>query len=295
LFAPDDMSQPETRKFSIEGLPELWVPPAHISENAQYKAAVLVESTLNFRSLRAGLNHSEDRSFTAWLPEHDLAIDWDSPAVSLADNVHLEFGGDPSVGYVTCDYEATADTLKQYLDELMDKLIRNERLKVFYSPAFEMFSSPGDPLEDFLSRVADAALRRVEPELKSLRRKFELQLEQIREAQARKGLSSEGIGLDSLQIRNLQLSESENRLASIFSTLAGTVFGTPEPRQDQDEARDDDLKQDLERMEQEASNALRSLYDEYMTLANEYDIFEIGLQSENIQVLRLALLWAPIE
>jgi len=150
-------------------------------------------------------------------------------------------------------------------------------------------------LEDFLSRVADAALRRVEPELKSLRRKFELQLEQIREAQARKGLSSEGIGLDSLQIRNLQLSESENRLASIFSTLAGTVFGTPEPRQDQDEARDDDLKQDLERMEQEASNALRSLYDEYMTLANEYDIFEIGLQSENIQVLRLALLWAPIE
>lgn len=285
-------------RFRVEGVPELWMGACDEGGGPLgYRAAVLVECTLNFRSLRAGLNHSEDRSFTAWLPEHDLAIDWDMTAVDIADGVHLEFGEDRSIAYIEGSYEASKDTIKQYQDELLDKLIRHERLKVFYSPAFALYSAPGDQLENFLSQVADAALRRVEPELKQLRRRFELQLEQIREAQARKGLRSEVLGLDRLQLQNLQLAASENRLASIFSTLAGTVFGTPEPRhlEEIDEVGDGELEEDLERMEQEASDALRTLYDEYMLLANEYDTFEIGLQSDNIQVLRVALLWVPVE
>jgi len=40
---------------------------------------------------------------------------------------------------------------------------------------------------------------------------------------------------------------------------------------------------------------LRALYDEYLTLANEYDTFEIGLQPENIQVMRCILLWVPVD
>ena len=33
---------------------------------------------------------------------------------------------------------------------------------------------------------------------------------------------------------------------------------------------------------------------QYLALANEYDIFEIGLQADNIQVARRLLLWVPV-
>ncbi|PYT06139.1 MAG: hypothetical protein DMF60_09975 [Acidobacteria bacterium] len=55
-----------------------------------------------------------------------------------------------------------------------------------------------------------------------------------------------------------------------------------------------ELREDLGRIEQEASEALRALYDEYLALANEYDTFEIGLQPDNIQVIRRMLVWVPV-
>jgi hypothetical protein len=242
------------------------------------------------------LNHSEDRSFAAWVPEGQMAIDWDTPAIPL-DGARIGMHPEPGIRYLDGDFQLDKEAFGQYQDELIDRLVRTERLRIFYNPVFGLYSSPGDPLDDFLSLVAEeAALRRVEPELKHLRRRFELQLEQVREAQARKGLRAEGLALERLEITNLRLSESENRLTSIFSTLAGTVFGTTEPRRvERFEQGDAELRDDLERVEREASEALRSLYDEYLTLANEYDLFEIGLQPDNIQMTRLALLWAPVE
>jgi hypothetical protein len=290
------MSEPQ--RFRIEGVAELWLESGRKGRGGisiAYKPAALVECVVNFRSLRAGLNHSQDRSFAAWVPERQMAIDWDTPAASL-EGAHIGMHPEPGIGYLDGDFQLGKESFKQYQDELMDCLVRNEKLRVFYNPVFGLYSNPGDALEHFLSLVAEASLRRVEPELKHLRRRFELQLEQIREAQARKGLRAEGLGLERLELTNLHLFESENRLASIFSTLAGAVFGTTGPRRlEQYEPRDAELREDLERVEREASEALRSLYDEYLTLANEHDAFEIGLQPDNVQMSRLGLLWVPVE
>ena len=279
--------------LQIEGLPVLWL-EQFTKERATYKPAVLVDLTLNFRSLRAELNHSEDRTYTAWLSANELAIDWDVPAVEFSEELRFAAKADLSISYAAGNYPTSKTDFEQYQDELVAKLIRNERLQIYSNPIFGLYSSPGDRLEDFMYHVADAALRRVEPDLRSLRNKFDLQLEQIREAQARKGLNAESVSIDRLQLTKLRLSESENRLTSIFSTLAGSVFGTAEPRRPiEEDAAGTELRDDLSRMEQEASDALRALYDEYMKLASEYDVFDIGLQPDNIQVLRLALLWVP--
>jgi hypothetical protein len=224
-----------------------------------------------------------------------MAIDWDKPAVSL-EGARIGMHPEPAIGYIRRDFQLGKEAFLQYQEELLDCLVRNEKLRVFYNPVFGLYSSPEEALEDFLSVIAEAALRRVEPELKQLRRRFELQLEQIREAQTRRGLGFEGVALERLELANIHLFESENRLASIFSTLAGTVFGTTGPRQAElPEQGDAELRDDLERVEREASEALRSLYDEYLTLANEYDVFEIGVQPDNIQITRLGLLWVPVE
>lgn len=286
-------------RLRIEGITEAWLKPGAGPESVApvYRPAVLIECTINFRSLRAGLNHSEERNYAAWIPEGNLAIDWDSPAASFDEPSQLALQSDPGIDYRKGNYLTTKLDVEQWVSELIENVVRTERLAVYFNPVFGLFSAPGDPLEDFLGRVADAALGRVEPELKSLRNRFEMQLEQVREAQASKGSLAEGFNLESFISNKLHFFESENRLAGMFSTLAGAVFGSAEPRPLEEIYRADEteLREDLERVEQEASEALRALYDEYLALANEYDIFEIGLQPENIQVIRRVLLWVTVD
>lgn len=287
-------------RLRVEGADEFWFRPGDPAFEAGallYRPAMLIECAVNFRSLRAGLNHSEERSYTAWVPESDLAIDWDLPAAEFNERSQLTVLPDSKIGYWKGKYQTAKEDFAQYEAELVDKLARSERLQLFFNPVFGLFSAPGDALEEFLARVAEAALGRVEPELKSLRNRFELQLEQIREAQSARGMRAEVFNLESFISHKLHLFESENRLADMFSTLAGAVFGATGPRSPQPEPyewEEAELREDLDRVEQEASLALRALYAEYLTLANEYDVFEIGLQPDNIQVTRRILLWVPV-
>ncbi len=281
----------------IEGVAEAWLEPGvGLKRPLVYRPALLIEYTVNFRSLRAGLNHSEERNCSAWLPEADLAIDWDSRGDDFDGIPQLSPEPDPTIGYRSGNYLTTRSDFEQCVAELMERRVRTERLSVYFNPVFGLFSAPGDPREDFLARVADAALGRIEPELKRLRNRFELQLEQVREAQASKGSLTESLNLESFISNKLHFFESENRLAGMFSTLAGAVFGSAEPRSNEETYRADEseLREDLERIEQEASEALRALYDEYLALANEYDIFEIGVQPDNIQVICSILMWVPV-
>lgn len=292
------MQEQSVRKLGIEGVLELWLRPGGGAggDALVYRPAMLVECSVNFRSLRAGLNHSEERSYTAWLPESGMAIDWDKPAAETSNVSQLGVLPDRNIRHKAGNFLTTREDFEQYEAELIDKLARNERLRIFFNPVFGLFSAPEDALEQFLSRVAEAALGRVEPEMRRLRGLFELQLEQVREAHTRKGLQAEKMSLEDIISRNLHFFESETRIAGMFSTLAGSVFGTTEPRSENEEFQweEAELRDDLERIEQEASEALRELYGEYLTLANEHDTFEIGVQPGNIQITRRALLWVPV-
>ena len=292
------MQEQSVQRLRIEGVLDLWLRPRNDrgEQSLVYRPAMLVECSVNFRSLRAGLNHSEERSYTAWLPESDMAIDWDRPAAEISQASQLAVLPDRNIRHKAGNFTTTKEDFEQYEAELIDKLARNERLRVYFNPVFGLFSAPDDELEQFLFRVAEAALGRVEPEMRRLRGKFELQLEQVREAHTRKGRQAEKMNLEEIISRNLHFFESETRLAGMFSTLAGSVFGTTEPRSENEEFQweETELRDDLVRVEQEASEALRELYNEYITLANEHDTFEIGVQPGNIQITRRALLWVPM-
>src|SRR5262249_18519975 len=151
-----------------------------------------------------------------------------------------------------------------------------ERLRVYFNPVFGLFSAPGDELPDFLARIAEAALARVEPELKALRNKSELRFEQVREKHATQSVSTGELN-EAILTRNRRFFESERRLTQMFSTLAGEVFRSdkPKPLSGPFSLFDEELREDLARVEQEAGEDLAKLHDEYLLLANEYDLFEI--------------------
>ena len=289
------------KKLQIDGVSESWFRRTEAipeGSKATYRPAVLIECSVNFRSLRAGLNHSEERSYTSWLPEGDLAIDWDSPAVLFEGRPQLTNQPEADIPHRLANYQVGPADIEQYEAEFVDRLVRSERLRVYFNPVFGLFSAPEDDLKDFLSRVAEAALGRVEPELKRLRNLFELHLEQVRETHLARGALTEELSFENFISHKIRLFESENRMAAMFSTLAGSVFGTTEPRPvfvDPNQTVEVELREDLDRVEQEASEALHALYSEYLVVANEYDVFEIGLQPDNIQIIRRSLLWVPVE
>ena len=91
------------KPINIPGITEYWLRSVSLEPetgNWRYKPAILVECTINFRSLRAGLNHSEERNYTAWIAESDMAIDWDSPALPLHTELKLQMQDHPNIEYV---------------------------------------------------------------------------------------------------------------------------------------------------------------------------------------------------
>src|SRR5215470_4779619 len=110
--------------LQIEGITEFWLRsidrPAE-GNALSYRPAMLIECSVNFRSLRAGLNHSEERTYTAWIPESDLAIDWDAPAAEIGERAQLVIQPSPNIPYHQGKYLTTKTDFEQYEAELVDK------------------------------------------------------------------------------------------------------------------------------------------------------------------------------
>ncbi len=290
---------------------ELWYSPDPDTDRAglTYRPAVLVDCRVNFRSLKAGTNHSDERSYTAWLGVGALPVDWDAPALPSFETSRLSHFPDLEIASSSVRLDLSEERLDEIETDLVDALMRRERLVLFYNPLFDVFSAVGESKNDFLDRSAEVALQEIEPELKQLKHVFELQLEQVREAHiSKRGIvlvdgaaapAAEGKAeIERLLQSRTEFFEVEKRITSLFTGLAGFVlqmpFSKPHPNDDAADAALE-LREDLGRVEQEAADALNELYTRYLEMVRSYDEFEVRLQSGNVRVLRRALLWVPTQ
>lgn len=289
------------------GFAELWYDPASAPDTLVYRPAVFMECLVSFRSLKAGISHSDERPYTAWLPDRELPVDWDTQAVEAIDLARVSEQPSPGVRPAPEPPSLTAERFQEIETDLIDSLARRERLVVLYNPLFQIFSGVAEPIEDFLARAGEAALASLETELKQLKQTFELRLEQVREAQARQtkpeadpGAQDSGDSkgeIERLLIKRTEFFEAEHRLASLFTGIAGLFFSIPTLEDRSSGERPGttaELHEDLIRLEQEASTALNDLYTRYLDMVRSYDEFAIGIQPNNVKVLRRALLWVPV-
>jgi hypothetical protein len=275
-----------------------------------YCASILIDCSINFRSLKAGMNESEERTYTAWLRPGSLAVDWDFAAIDPIVESRLDTAPDEEVRQLEHRPELDEERWSEIESELVDRLTRREKLVLHYNPLFEIFSGVRESLADFLDRAAEVALQNIEPELKQLKHVYELQLEQVREAHInRRGAllaeeSASGAPTSKLEIERLlrgrtEFSETENRVTSLFTGLAGLVLQVPNARDDEDDVEIEDgpaqdLRDDLGRVEREAADALNELYTKYLEMVRSYDDFVVGIQPANIRIVRRALVWVPV-
>jgi hypothetical protein len=282
--------------------------PGASREGLAYRPAVLVDCSVNFRSLKAGINHSEERSYTSWLPSGSLPVDWDMPALERVEAPRLASRPEPDVAPSTTRPSVDLARFDELETDLIEALVRREKLVLFYNPLFEVFSAVGEPLNDFLDRSAEIALQQIEPELKQLKHVFELQLEQVREAHiSKRGVvpvdgANAPAANSKAEIERLLQSRTEffaveKRITSLFTGLAGFVLRMPLTRQLPSEDGAEaalELREDLARVEQEAADALNELYTRYLEMVRSYDAFEVRVPHGNVRLQRRALLWVPV-
>jgi hypothetical protein len=278
---------------------ELWLDDKETSrpEGARaYHPAVLIECKMTFRNLRSGIHHSDERGYTAWYPESDLPVDWDRPAVNLPPGTKFTTVAPFQLPEKPGNFYFTQERLFEMEDELVERLIRTEKLRLLYNPVFKIYSTPDESREEFLSRVSEKGLSDLEPELRELMRRFELKFEQVREAEERKGRKEPLPEPDLLKMieKRSELLTSKSRLTTMFLNSAKMLL---KPTRISDvttivgDNTNRELHETLCHIEQEASDAVSALCEEFLGRAAQCDNFEIGLQRQNIQVLRRAVLW----
>jgi len=287
---------------------EYWYAPGDDDavEELVYRPSIFIECLINFRSLKAGLNPSEERQYAAWFGAYDLPVDWDSKAIDPIDAARI--GGLPNDGIESAEPapEISEVRFESLETDLVDDLVRRERFELYHNPLFDVFSNGEEPLSDFLDRTAEIALQQIEPELKQLKHVFELQLEQVREAHiTRRGSEAaeslnEGAQQSQADVERILTSRTEffevgTRITSLFTGLAGFVLQMPFSRSESTIETGDalELREDLRRVEREAADALNEVYTRYLEMVRTYDEFAVRIQPNNIRILRRGVLWVP--
>lgn len=263
-----------------------------------YRPAVLVDCKMVFRSLRASFHHNEERYFTAWYPESDLPVDWDQRAIELGVDKKLVSVPALDLPKRQGNWWFTRERLADMEEELVSKLVRTEKLSVFYNPVFKLYSTPGETREEFLERVSERGIVDLEPEMRELTKMFEMKVEQVRESEERKGRKGELPNMDLLELleKRSELFHIKSRISSIFLKSARNNMKI-KLRHGVEAATavhpSSELHETLGLIEQEAADAVSELYSDFLGRISQCDNFEVGLQRQNIQVLRRGVLWVP--
>ncbi|MBX7222126.1 MAG: hypothetical protein K1Y36_19395 [Blastocatellia bacterium] len=295
------MAAAETPKLPLE---QHWLcPPAADSDQptyTHYRPALLVECQLKFHHLRAQFKHTAERRYTAWYPKGYALPNWDNPAIDLNSSLHLAFGPTLNLSHLTNDYQFTKPFFDECREELLSRLVRAEKLTIYHNTNFNKFSEVDETRDAFIARLAETASESIEDDLNKLVRRVNLKLSQVRETQERRGqqLDIPETYLNSILLeRKHELFASQSRLEALFSSserlLVTSSDGIPSLQIEDPEYHE--LQETLQRIEDETKRELNDLCTQCIQRASECDAFHIGLQPNQITILRQGVLWVPIQ
>jgi hypothetical protein len=286
---------------SAEGVAQLWLNPSQGGDRnsggqLSYRPAVLFECIVEFRDPRAEVFHTEDRFYTAWLPQEEVAADWSVPAVASLEPESLASEPSPSIQPYEGAIALSPAKWEEMEADLVDYLVRTEKLTLYYNPGLKIYSRLGESREDFLDRLSDIMWERLEPELRNLARHFKMQLEQVRHAPLPK-LISDDRRQELEGLRRMAISRLESQLTRLVlddpkSWLRGQQWREQELGDPPGEI--EPLFEELTRIAADVTSRLNALTTEALEQATDCQPYSIGLQPTGIRIVRRALLWVPV-
>lgn len=255
-----------------------------------YEAAVALTVKLRFDESRIGLDHEE--TWEAVL--YPLSEKFDSGSLVEVDHDDRDFAPpEPGLAFTSPTapisqssyFRSLKSDLKKYLD-------RYETITVFRNKALKAISRPGESEEDFATRLDELALDRADVEVAKLTRKYAKRFRTAERAyenaaaaadtakqrlDAERGNALLGFGMDLLSGRTPKVTSASRRSAKTRLRKAGDKI---EAKRNAIEDLNDSLEDDV-----------LDIRDTWSDKAAEIDPIEVGLESDDIEVSNVQLVW----
>lgn len=272
-----------------ESLEQLYVSGGHDSGGRQeYRPFILAEGIITHSESRSGVHHQTTRTFLAPLSSVDGNVLWHQ--ASLIDAETLDIRAVPDKARSMAKLEVSPEGMVQNAlrgqESFRTFLEENQRLQIFYNPAFSIYSEPAETRESFIARCMEEANRQVEKAQERLESTFRRRIDQLRERSERERREMEKSD-DHTHIENQELNVAWGQ--TLYNITSGRRPASADPNQS---VRETDYMENIAQIQKAWDRELEALRDELTSKARSIEEISIVPTAKNIEITKYLILWA---
>lgn len=265
-----------------------WRPVVQDKEHGDcYEAVLAVAVSVRFDDTRAGIDHTE--TWEAILPTLDAS---DPSAIIEVDHDERDFvDPDPNIRFIEPDapisnssfFTSVSSDIKQYLD-------REETLELFKNRPLKLVSRPGETREAFRERCRIAAVEGSDSEKAKIANRFSARIRKARRAY------DDAVAAADLATQAAQDQTRDDLIGFGLDLLTGRKPRTSRSRTVQNKARTaankiEDKRRAMEDLDAEVEDLCIAAAEEWRMKIDEIEAFSIGLESDDISVDQIRVVW----
>jgi hypothetical protein len=284
---------------------ELHFPPVSPEDvEVEFAPRLYFEAKIDFNDVRSGFREtcSVSKAMEIYLMDddalwtRDMACDIDPSLVA---------SGTPATGKLRpLPSFVDAEMMKRMEAMFVDYLMRYSAVRVYRNFALNVYSNPGENLEDFGSRCTDILGESFRTDLDGLHEVFQRKIEQVREKCLRESVSLVSTSADFDEIRRASHWKSKihavsERIADLFLktvlSKAGPDVESPEPHSSYPVPGLQLVDERLQYVEIEARQKILHLLNQHREKLRTIDEYTIHPNLKDVHLVRSCILWMPQE
>lgn len=277
---------------------------------ASLRAFVATRVSLRYDDTAAGIDEAQE--FEALYGPLDGGLDLDAETVVDFDDRDFRPQAPAGAAYVLPAAPiGEAKFFTQAAKDVQARLVANSSLETFRNRALKLTSRPGETEEAFLARCDEAGQLKADEETVKLTKRLEAKRDRLENA----------LALARRRVEELD-TQTKSRQANELITGAGAVLGalfggrrsarsitsavgsvaakrgqsaTSSARRDTAEARVQQTSDDLAQLEQEIIDEVTAIDEKWRAVAEEIEPVAIRLESTDVRVVDIRLVWVPVD
>jgi hypothetical protein len=269
-------------------------------------AGVAVRVRLLFDEARADIRHEEEWEAVllplsaAPRPEDAVSVDYDA----------RDFRDAPvsERPYVLPEAPiAKTSFFRNLAGAFEDHLFRSRTVEVLRNPKLKLYGRVGESRDDFVARCLEVSEQRADEAASKLRDRYERRLDAARDRTAQAERRIRELEVDVGQRRQQEVIAGAGEILGMFlggrrrvRSLSGAASRRSQTVRTQErlrsaEQRLDEYENAVRDLEDELSQELQDIWQEWRSAAEDVETLEVGLEKTDVRVEEIRLFWAPIE
>lgn len=278
------------------------------------QAGLAVRVEMLFDDTKAKLRHEAE--WEAIITPLDGPVDADDAIAVDYDDRDLQKKEPENAVYVLPDAKLKNKTyFKSAQTAVKNHLYRNEEIELFFNSSLKVYSRVGESEEDFKRRCEEVADEKADKDVAKLRDVLTKKLDRINTAMEKAQDRYREIQFDAVtRARNQRndqmisiaggvlggLLGGRSRTRSLTATLRRSqnqsrMTGRAEERLKTAQNRYNQLVDDKQALEDEVSEDILDIQDEWEAKASDIETMTVGLEKTDISIDEVALVWIPID